>query len=194
MVRGGEPPPAEAREAAEPRLERPLVPLASDRHHRLLSEPGSGEAEPSPSPDPLPSPDPASSLPTTFDFSSPSSPGFQYHMYGVTMVNAQGGVSWTLSGDQGNTWQAASAGVHSMSFALEYVRRSGYRGDAAVAQVAVSSSPQSPTASDMQVGALPSYPLDPTNSGTEPRAWLLLWMCYTRAGSLARLGRILFIA
>ena len=68
---------------------------------------------------------------------------FQYHMYGATMgelrvTNAAGEAVWSLSGDQGNSWQAATVGVYSPSFAFEYTRGNGWKGDAAVAQVTVS--------------------------------------------------------
>ena len=50
---------------------------------------------------------------------------FHYHMYGSTMgelrvTNAAGAVVWSLSGDQGNSWQAATVDVYSPSFAFEY--------------------------------------------------------------------------
>ena len=72
-----------------------------------------------------------------------STVAFQYHMYGATMgelrvTNAAGKAVWSLSGDQGNAWQAATVGVYSPSFAFEYARGSDYTGDAAVALVAVS--------------------------------------------------------
>ena len=68
---------------------------------------------------------------------------FRYHMYGSTMgelrvVNAAGEAVWSLSGDQGNSWQVATVDVYSPSFAFEYTRGDGWQGDAAVAQVTVS--------------------------------------------------------
>ena len=68
---------------------------------------------------------------------------FHYHMYGATMgtldvTNAAGEVVWSLSGDQGDAWQATTVDVYSPSFAFEYTRGSSYTGDAAVALVAVS--------------------------------------------------------
>ena len=68
---------------------------------------------------------------------------FHYHMYGATMgtldvTNAAGDVVWSLSGDQGDAWQATTVDVYSPSFAFEYTRGSSYTGDAAVALVAVS--------------------------------------------------------
>ena len=74
---------------------------------------------------------------------------FHYHMYGADMgelnvTNAAGEAVWSLSGDQGNAWQAVSVGVFSASFAFEYTQRytatgnEGFRGNAAVAQVTVS--------------------------------------------------------
>ena len=67
---------------------------------------------------------------------------FHYHMYGATMgelrvTNAAGQVLWSLSGDQGNSWQATTVEVYSPSFAFEYARGDGYQGDAAVALVSV---------------------------------------------------------
>jgi hypothetical protein len=67
---------------------------------------------------------------------------FHYHMYGATMgtldvTNGAGQVVWSLSGDQGNWWQAATVEVYSPSFAFEYMRGDGYQGDAAVALVSV---------------------------------------------------------
>ena len=68
---------------------------------------------------------------------------FHYHMYGATMgelrvTNAVGKVVWSLSGDQGNSWQAATVDVYSPSLAFEYTCGSSWSGDAAVAQVTVS--------------------------------------------------------
>ena len=70
---------------------------------------------------------------------------FHYHMYGYNMgelrlTNAAGGAVWSLSGNQGNSWQVATATVYSPSFNFEYNCGSDYRGDAAVAQVAVTCS------------------------------------------------------
>ena len=67
---------------------------------------------------------------------------FHYHMYGASMgelrmTNAAGQVLWSLSGDQGISWQAATVEVYSPSFAFEYTRGDGYQGDAAVALVSV---------------------------------------------------------
>eukprot|EP00964_Phaeocystis_antarctica_P148087 scaffold114832_cov69-Phaeocystis_antarctica.AAC.1 len=56
----------------------------------------------------------------------------------LRMTNAAGDAVWSLSGDQGNSWQAATVGVYSPSFGFEYTRGSAYEGDAAVALVAVS--------------------------------------------------------
>eukprot|EP00964_Phaeocystis_antarctica_P080905 scaffold50547_cov49-Phaeocystis_antarctica.AAC.1 len=49
---------------------------------------------------------------------------FYYHMYGATMgelrmTNAAGDAVWSLSGNQGNSWQAAMVGVYSPSFGFE---------------------------------------------------------------------------
>ena len=71
-----------------------------------------------------------------------STVAFHYHMYGADMgelrlTDASGEAVWSLSGNRGNTWQAVSVDVFSASFAFEYRRGGGYRGDAAVAQVAV---------------------------------------------------------
>ena len=72
-----------------------------------------------------------------------STVAFHYHMYGATMgelrvTNAVGEVVWSLSGDQGNSWQAATVDVYSPSLAFEYTCGSSWSGDAAVAQVTVS--------------------------------------------------------
>ena len=67
---------------------------------------------------------------------------FRYHMYGSTMgtldvTNAAGEVVWSLGGDQGNSWQAATVEVYSPSFAFEYTRGRSWQEDAAVALVSV---------------------------------------------------------
>ena len=67
---------------------------------------------------------------------------FHYHMYGVDMgtlnvTNDAGEVVWSLSGNQGNSWQAVTVDMHSPSFAFEYTCGSSWRGDAAVALVSV---------------------------------------------------------
>jgi hypothetical protein len=85
-----------------------------------------------------------------------STVAFHYHMYGADMgelhvTNAAGEVVWSLSGDQGDAWHTVSVGVFSASFAFEYKRGDGYRGDGAVAQVAVScgAAPPSPPPSPL---------------------------------------------
>ena len=103
---------------------------------------------------------------------------FHYHMYGLTMgelrvtnaagevlrvTNATGEAVMRLSGDQGDSWQAATVDVFSPSFAFEYTRGSSYTGDAAVAQVAVScgaAPPPPPRA--------PPTPLPPPTSPPPP--------------------------
>ena len=67
---------------------------------------------------------------------------FHYHMYGrhmgtLDVTNAAGEEVWSLSGDQGNSWQAVTVDMHSPSFAFEYTRGKAGRGDAAVALVSV---------------------------------------------------------
>ena len=84
-----------------------------------------------------------------------SAVAFYYHMWGATMgelrvTNATGDAVWSLSGNQGDSWQAATVGVYSPSFGFEYTRGSDYTGDAAVALVAVSCG-----------AALPSTPPSP---------------------------------
>ena len=74
---------------------------------------------------------------------------FYYHMYGATMgelrvTNAAGEAVWSLTGDQGDSWQAATVDVYSPSFAFEYTRGDGWEGDAAVAQVTVSCGKEAP--------------------------------------------------
>ena len=75
-----------------------------------------------------------------------STVAFHYHMYGagvgeLRLTNAAGGALWSLSGNQGNAWQAVSVETFSASFAFEYRCGSGYMGDAAVAQVAAAVAP-----------------------------------------------------
>eukprot|EP00964_Phaeocystis_antarctica_P008823 scaffold4797_cov51-Phaeocystis_antarctica.AAC.1 len=67
-------------------------------------------------------------------------------MYGSTIgelrvTNAAGEAVWSLTGDQGDSWQAATVDVYSPSFAFEYTRGRDYTGNAAVALVAVSCAP-----------------------------------------------------
>eukprot|EP00966_Prymnesium_polylepis_P085113 1970660-Prymnesium_polylepis.1 len=44
-------------------------------------------------------------------------------------------VAWSMSGDQGDVWHYASVAVYATAFRFEYIRGSGPRGDAAVADV-----------------------------------------------------------
>eukprot|EP00964_Phaeocystis_antarctica_P059077 scaffold35060_cov55-Phaeocystis_antarctica.AAC.1 len=78
----------------------------------------------------------------------------------LRVTNAAGEVVWSLSGDQGNSWQAATVDVYSPSFAFEYTRGSSYTGDAAVALVAVSCGAALPAAPP----SLPPAPLPPSPS------------------------------
>ena len=76
------------------------------------------------------------------DIGQVSTVAFYYHMYGakigeLRVTNAAGEAVWSMSGDQGNAWQAVSVGVFSASFVFEYTLGDGYTGDAALAQVAV---------------------------------------------------------
>ena len=88
-----------------------------------------------------------------------STVAFHYHMYGATMgelrvtnaagkvlrvTNAAGEAAMSLSGNQGDSWQAATVDVYSPSFAFEYTRGDGWEGDAAVAQVTVSCGKEAP--------------------------------------------------
>ena len=78
----------------------------------------------------------------TYDGSACSNSGlsvstvtFHYHMYGASMgelrvTNAAGQVLWSLSGDQGDSWQAITVEVYSPSFAFEYTCGSSWQGDA----------------------------------------------------------------
>ena len=61
--------------------------------------------------------------------------GFSMGELRVTTADRQ--AVWSLSGDQGDAWQAVNVGVFSASFAFEYRRGAGFEGDAAVAQAAV---------------------------------------------------------
>ena len=104
-----------------------------------------------------------------------STVAFHYHMYGATMgelrvTKASGEVVWSLSGDQGNLWQAASVAVYSASFAFEYTRGSDYTGDAAVALVAVICATPSPPAPPYPPGAEPTPP-PPTPPLPTPPPW-----------------------
>jgi hypothetical protein len=97
-------------------------------------------------------------------------------MYGADMgelhvTNAAGEAVWSLSGDQGDAWHAVSVGVFSTSFAFEYKRGGDYRGDAAVAQVAVScgaapppppSTPPSPPSTPPSPPSTPPSPPPPS--------------------------------
>ena len=96
-----------------------------------------------------------------------STVAFYYHMYGTTMgelrvTNAAGEAVWSLSGDQGNSWQAATVDVYSPSFAFEYTRGSSFTGDAAVALVAVG------CALEPLPPPLPPLPPPPRLSSPEP--------------------------
>ena len=66
----------------------------------------------------------------------------KHHMYGATMgelriVDAADQTRWSRSGDQGDSWQSVSVDIYSASFSIEYVRGSGFTGDAAFDQVVV---------------------------------------------------------
>ena len=101
---------------------------------------------------------------------------FHYHMYGSTMgelrlVDAAGMAVWSLSGDQGDAWQAVSVDVHSSSFAFEYTRGSSYTGDAAVAMATVVCGvapppPATPTPAASPTGLQPTVPASPSPSPT----------------------------
>ena len=56
----------------------------------------------------------------------------------LDVTNAAGGVVWSLSGDQGNSWKAKTVDIQSQSFAFEYTKGFNWLGDAAVALVKVS--------------------------------------------------------
>ncbi|MGH1337916.1 MAG: trypsin-like peptidase domain-containing protein [Aureispira sp.] len=92
-----------------------------------------------------------------FDFSSLTSSAaitFQYHMYGASMGNLRlqastdGGSSWatlwTQTGDQGNSWKAASinvgslAGNSSVQLRLNGTTGSSWQGDMAIDQFSIS--------------------------------------------------------
>jgi len=86
---------------------------------------------------------------------------FYYHMYGANtgellVTNAVGETKWSLGGDQGDAWREVAVDVHSPSFVIKYIRGNGPKGDAAVAQVAVS------------CGAAPPPPLSPPASPSSP--------------------------
>ena len=55
----------------------------------------------------------------------------------LRMTSAARQVLWSQSGDQGNSWQAATVEVYSPSFAFEYTRGRSWQGDVAVALVSV---------------------------------------------------------
>ena len=81
---------------------------------------------------------------------------FHYHMYGSDMgtlklVDAAGQAVWSMSGNQGNAWRAASRtlAAATSSFSIRYVRGSSYTGDAAFDDVSVlcgAALPSPPTA------------------------------------------------
>ena len=70
---------------------------------------------------------------------------FYYHMYGegigtLSVTNAAGEVKWSLSGNQGDSWQTATVAVNSPSFAFKYFLSDSpkdFFGDAAFAGVVV---------------------------------------------------------
>ena len=106
-----------------------------------------------------------------------STVAFHYHMYGATMgelrvTNAAGEVAWSLSGDQGDSWQATTVDIHSASFAFEYTRGSSFTGDAAVALVAVScgAGPPSPPSPPPSPPLLPP-PCLAIADGTGQHGW-----------------------
>ena len=106
---------------------------------------------------------------------SVSTVAFHYHMYGFNMgelrvTNAAGEVVWSLSGDQGNAWQAVSVDVYSASFAFEYTRGIDYTSDAAVAQVAVScgAAPPPPPRTPPSPPSPPSLPPSPLPPPSPP--------------------------
>ena len=69
---------------------------------------------------------------------------FWYHMSGASIgsLNVKRGdtgeVTWSRSGTQGDTWQAARASLDSSSFTFEGVRGQSYTGDIAIDDVAIS--------------------------------------------------------
>ena len=92
-----------------------------------------------------------------------STVAFHFHMYGyhigeLRLTDAAGEAVWSLSGDQGPEWQAVSVGVYSATFAFEYRRRDGTRGDAAVAQVSVSCGNAPPSSPPLPPSLPPSSP------------------------------------
>ena len=82
-------------------------------------------------------------------------------MYGSGMgelrvTSAAGVALWSLSRNQGNSWQEATVEVYSPLFAFEYTRGRSSKGDAAVALVSVS------------CGAGPPSPPSPPPSPAQP--------------------------
>eukprot|EP00966_Prymnesium_polylepis_P333016 7388484-Prymnesium_polylepis.1 len=66
-----------------------------------------------------------------------------YHMHGdeigtLRLKSADGNVVWTRTDNQGNSWQSASAVVPTSSFVFEGVRGTGWKGDIAMDDIAVS--------------------------------------------------------
>ena len=106
--------------------------------------------------------DTAAVISPTFDVSSLISPflTFYYHMYGAAMgtltvyASTDNGVSWTsvwtLSGDQGNSWNQANVGLGAYSGAtalllkFEGVTGSDYTSDMAIDEVEIGEAPACP--------------------------------------------------
>eukprot|EP00964_Phaeocystis_antarctica_P080904 scaffold50546_cov54-Phaeocystis_antarctica.AAC.1 len=88
----------------------------------------------------------------------------------LRVTNAAADAVWSLSGDQGNSWQAATVEVYSPSFGFEYTCGSSYTGDAAVALVAVScgATPPLPPLSPPPPPSLPPPPLSPPSPPPSP--------------------------
>ena len=84
----------------------------------------------------------------------------------LRVTNGAGEVVLSLNGDQGNAWHGVSVGVFSASFVFEYRRGAGYRGDAAVAQVAVSCGAALPPSSPPPL--LPPLPRPTLNPPSPP--------------------------
>lgn len=100
---------------------------------------------------------------TSFDFSSITNPqlSFYYHMYGATMgslsvqASTDGGVSWSsdlwsLSGDQGNSWQQASIslaaynGETNVTIRFTSVTGTSYTSDMAIDELTIVQGPSCP--------------------------------------------------
>ena len=95
---------------------------------------------------------------------------FHYHMYGsnigeLRLTDAENQTVWSERHNQGDAWHFASVDVHSTSFTFEYVFGGfGYKGQAALAQMAVSCGEWPPPSPPLP----PAPPLAPPTPSRPP--------------------------